>query len=249
MRLSQLPYLLVLLLVLALPVSASAKGGGARTFNITISLAGTYHEETHFTDINEQGFCPGTGNVVDVPFQVTGHTKVTFNEGKTKFENKKLTIENLTEGDWTDEIATVAQGNDCSQIVPFKCGGNVQQAKLDGGNFAYAQDLGKKVVLGARLSYLINPQGSCAADDGYYPAHTNGVFVDALKPYTEAAFVLKDRTFNAIKKGGIRRREFKPLPQNLPGGYDVASCQHADFNVCSAKLGPFTHTIQIRRLK
>lgn len=227
------------LLLLAAPVARA----DTRTYRITINLSGTYHEETHYTDLDKQGFCPGTGQVLDAAFNVAGNVKLEVKGHKPL--HSALNVTDNIDSSWTADLATVAQGDDCAKIVNKGCDGSVQQSKL-GENFAYAQDVGKSEALGIELRDFTAPIVKVCGDQDYYPVFDTLGVRDALHPYTAAAFVLKDKTLKAMKVGKTRTRTFNPVPEKTPEGYDLATCSGAE--ACTARIDRFVHTLKLKRL-
>ncbi len=248
MRARLLPILA--LVALAVPVAtASAKDDGSREFLLTMALNGRYHSETHYTDITTQGFCPGTGQVFDAPFSLIGTSKFSYKLGSKKPLHLSMdVVDNFNQEGWTAEVATVAQGDECSAIQNFKCTGTISQAP-GGENFAYAQTLGKKTVIGGefRGTPAADPNSSTCNLGDYYPGEDPSVLGPALAPYRSAAFVLKTKTLKALKKGHKRTRTFKPVKENLDPDYDVATCNGA--TACTGALNAFRPQIVIKRLK
>lgn len=199
MRLGQLAYIFVLL-VLAAPAAATAKDTGSRTFQLTLTLSGTYHEEVHYTAENTQSFCPGTGHVADAPFSLVTTTAMNVRLGSKKPVHVALKAVDLAGAQWTEEVAGIAFGDDCDQIRNFKCEGPVDQGPEAGENFAYATSVGHKSAIGAELGGPPTAEPTDCGTDGYYPGEDAAGLSGATAPYTAAAFVMKTKTLEKLTR-------------------------------------------------
>ena len=224
-----------------------------RTFRISIVLNGHYHEEIHYTDIASQGFCPGTGQVLDADFSVTGHVDLRVPLDTTVGRGKTMDVNDFADNAWSIDLATVADGDPCEALQSDRCTGTTALATgLGPKNYAYAQGSGHKIVFGADLTgppTVVSKPGDCKSTQQFFPVGDFSGLYAALRPYVVASMAVNLEKLNDVAKGHTISKTYKPRKGDLPSDYDVATCSHAYGTACSAGLTDFLHLITVKRLK
>jgi hypothetical protein len=250
--------LLTLTVTVAPTAGASRRAGGhhpaveVQTYQVRLSLSGTYHEETRYTDAATQFYCPGTGQVLDAHFTLVGTATLKVKLAPSGSSHKTLSLDDSTDNGWSMDLATVAIGDDCSAIQNDHCEGATRLNDNGGSkNFAYSESIGTKIVFGTELvgtPTTADKPGDCKNNAGFYPGGEFTGLSDALSPYVSSSMAVSIAKLEKLKKGHTIDRSYKPLKVNIPQGYDVSTCNHDPSGACSASLNGFIHLLTIKRV-